>query len=110
MLSAINSVFEEFRSQFFGRSGVQFWWGGFDLTVLLFNGRATPAPAGSGYIMRYDLDAEHLNAGFWAGDDERPGARPLRLRGAASPGLRGGADGARLRRLGRGHGRVDDAL
>jgi hypothetical protein len=72
VLSAINPVFEEFRSQFFGRSGVQFWWGSFDLTVLLFNGRATPAPAGSGYIMRYDLDAEHLNAGFWAGDDSAP--------------------------------------
>jgi Family of unknown function (DUF5996) len=69
VLSSINVVFEEFRSQFFGRSGVQFWWGSFDLTVLLFNGRATPAPAGSGYIMRYDLDAEHLNAGFWPGDD-----------------------------------------
>jgi hypothetical protein len=72
VLSAINAVFEEFRSQFFGRSGVQFWWGSFDLTVLLFNGRATPAPVGSGYIMRYDLDAEHLNAGFWAGDDSAP--------------------------------------
>jgi Family of unknown function (DUF5996) len=24
--------------------------------------------------MRYDLDAEHLNAGFWPGDDRAPGA------------------------------------
>jgi Family of unknown function (DUF5996) len=72
VLSSINSVFEEFRAQFFGRSGVQFWWGSFDLAVLLFNGRATPAPADRGYIMQYDLDAEHLNAGFWAGDDNAP--------------------------------------
>ena len=41
VLSSVNAVFEEFRSPFFGRSGVQFWWGGFDLAVLLFNGRAT---------------------------------------------------------------------
>lgn len=72
VLSTVNGVFEEFRSSFFGRSGVQFWWGSFDLAVLLFNGRQTPAPEDQGYIMRYDLDAEHLNCGFWAGDDSAP--------------------------------------
>ena len=44
VLSSVSAVYEEFRSPFFGRSGVQFWWGSFDLAVLLFNGRATPAP------------------------------------------------------------------
>ncbi len=73
-LSSINSVFEEFRSTFFGRSGVQFWWGSFDLAVLLFNGRPSPAPEDRGYIMQFDLDAEHLNAGFWTGDDSAPDA------------------------------------
>ena len=68
-LCSIDGVFGQFRSGFFGRGGVQFWWGGFDLTVLLFNGRPAPAQDDRGYIMRYDLDAEHLNAGFWAGDD-----------------------------------------
>ena len=72
ILSATNAVYEEFRSQFFGRSGVQFWWGSFDLALLLFSGRPAPAPVDRGYIMRYDLDAEHLNAGFWAGDDNAP--------------------------------------
>jgi Family of unknown function (DUF5996) len=72
ILCSTSAVFEEFRAQFFGRTGVQFWWGSFDFAVLLFSGRATPAPADSGYIMRYDLDAEHLNAGFWAGDDSAP--------------------------------------
>jgi hypothetical protein len=72
VLSAINGVFEDFRSQFFGRTGVQFWWGSFDLTVLLFSGRKVTAPDDRGYIMRYDLDAEHLNAGFWPGDDAVP--------------------------------------
>jgi hypothetical protein len=72
VLCSTNAVFEEFRSAFFGRSGVQFWWGTFDLAVLLFPGRATPAPTDRGYIMRYDLDAEHLNAGLWPGDDSAP--------------------------------------
>jgi hypothetical protein len=74
VLSSVNGVFEEFRSRFFGRSGVQFWWGAFDLAVLLFNGRPATAPTDRGYIMRYDLDAEHFNAGFWAGDDVAPQA------------------------------------
>jgi hypothetical protein len=74
VLSAVNGVFEEFRSEFFGRTGVQFWWGSFDLAVLLFSGRKLTAPEDRGYIMRHDLDAEHVNAGFWPGDDTSPHA------------------------------------
>lgn len=72
LLASVVSVLEEFRSSFFGRSGIQFWWGTFDLAVLLFTGKKLTAPEDRGYIMRYDLDAEHLNAGFWAGDDDSP--------------------------------------
>ena len=72
VLASVQGVLEEFRAPFFGRSGVQFWWGSFDLTVLLFNGRKVEPPDDRGYIMRYDLDAEHLNAGFWPGDDNAP--------------------------------------
>jgi len=72
LLASIQGVFEEFRSGFFGRSGVQFWWGAFDLAVLLFSGKHEAVPDGTGYIMRYDLDAEHMNAGFWPGDDSAP--------------------------------------
>ena len=71
-LCTIQGVFEEFRSGFFGRSGIQFWWGAFDLAVLLFNGEHAAAPDDKGYIMRYDLDATHLNCGFWPGDDSAP--------------------------------------
>jgi len=74
LLGTIDGVLEEFRSQFFGRSGVQLWWGAFDLSVLFFNGRHMQAPDDKGYIMRYDLDAEHMNAGFWPGDDNAPQA------------------------------------
>jgi hypothetical protein len=72
LLTSLNDVFEEFRSDFFGRTSVQFWWGGFDFAVLLFTGRKLAAPDDKGYIMRYDLDAEHFNAGFWPGGEEGP--------------------------------------
>jgi len=72
VLCSISGVLEEFRSGFFGRSGVQFWWGAFDLAVLLFSGEHAAAPDDRGYIMRYDLDAAHMNAGFWPGDDATP--------------------------------------
>jgi Family of unknown function (DUF5996) len=74
LLASIAGVFEEFRSPFFGRSGVQFWWGTFDLAVLLFTGKQVTPPEDLGYIMRYDLDAQHMNAGFWPGDDANPEA------------------------------------
>lgn len=72
VLCAIQGVLDEFRSTFFGRSGVQFWWGAFDLAVLLFSGERLVAPDDRGYIMRYDLDAQQLNCGFWPGDDSSP--------------------------------------
>jgi Family of unknown function (DUF5996) len=72
ILGSIDAVFEEFRSSFFGRSGVQFWWGGFDFCVILFTGRKVDPPDHRGYILRYDLDAEQMNAGFWVGDDAHP--------------------------------------
>jgi uncharacterized protein DUF5996 len=69
VLTDVQAMFDAWRSPFFGRSGVNFWWGGFDLTVTLFNGRhAVPRP-GSNYLMRYDLDAGHVSVGFWPGDD-----------------------------------------
>jgi hypothetical protein len=75
IISAVNGAFEEFRSPFFGRTGIQFWWGGFDFCVLLFTGRHAAPPEDRGFILRYDLDSEHLNAGFWPGDDATPEPR-----------------------------------
>jgi hypothetical protein len=72
VLASLDGVFEEFRSGFSGRTGVQLWWGAFDFAVLLFSGRQVAAPDDRGYIMRYDLDAELMNAGFWPGDDNAP--------------------------------------
>jgi len=67
-ITAIRNVFDEWRSPFFGRTGVEFWWGAFDLTVLAFTGRRATPPADANFIMRYDLDAEFLALGFWPGD------------------------------------------
>jgi hypothetical protein len=69
LISDVHAVFESWRSPFFGRSGVTFWWGGFDITVGLFNGRHAIPRTGSNYLMRNELDAEHLTIGFWPGDD-----------------------------------------
>jgi hypothetical protein len=74
VLSAVYGIFDEWRSTFFGRTGLQFWWGSFDLAILRFSGRHADAPDDRGYIMRYDLDAEFVNAGFWVGSDEAPSA------------------------------------
>lgn len=74
VISAVRGVFDEWRSPFFGRTHVPFWWGAFDLAVLRFTGKKAVAPDDRGYIMRYDLDAEFLNAGFWPGDDSSPNA------------------------------------
>ena len=110
VLATVHGVFDEFRSPFFGRSGVQLWWGGFDLAVLLFSGAQVRAPEDRGYIMRYDLDAEHLNAGFWPGSDDAPAGHLLRLHPPAPAGLRDGSRRARRRRLGRGPRPVGAAL
>ena len=70
LITDVHALFDAWRSPFFGRSGVNFWWGGFDITVALYNGRHATPPAGSNYLMRHDLDAEHLTVGFWPGNDE----------------------------------------
>jgi hypothetical protein len=72
VLAAVQGVFDVWRSRFFGRTGLQFWWGAFDLAVLRFTGRRVEAPTDRGYIMRHDLDAEFMNAGFWPGGDDAP--------------------------------------
>ncbi len=65
-------IFDAWRSHFFGRSGIQLWWGAFDLALILFNGRHFPAPADRGYLMKYDLDAELMNCGLYLGDENTP--------------------------------------
>ena len=67
-LTAIHHVFDAWRSPFFGRTGLGFWWGAFDMTAMLFSGRHATPRAGASYIQRFDLDAESVVIGFWPGD------------------------------------------
>lgn len=67
--TAASNIFDTWRAHFFGRTGVQLWWGAFDVAVILFNGRHAEPPLDRGYIMKYDLDAELMNAGLYFGDE-----------------------------------------
>ena len=104
VLCAVDGAFEEFRSSFFGRSSIQFWWGAFDFCVLLFSGRRAAVPDDTGYIMRYDLDAEQMNAGFWPGDDKN------RRRRASTPTSCRDRRAARRPPFGRRHAAWEEAL
>jgi hypothetical protein len=69
-VTATAGTFDAWRSHFFGRSGVQLWWGAFDVALLLFNGKHVAPPTDRGYLLRYDLDAEMMNVGLYPGDDK----------------------------------------
>ena len=68
--TATAGVFDEWRSHFFGRSGIQIWWGALDVSLLLFSGKHVPAPTDRGYLMKYDLDAAMMAAGLFYGDEK----------------------------------------
>ncbi len=63
------SIFDAWRAHFFGRTGIQVWWGALDVALLLFNGKHVVPPTDRGYIMKYDLDAELMNVGLYYGDE-----------------------------------------
>lgn len=69
IVTATAGIFEAWRAHFFGRTGIQVWWGALDISLMLFNGKHVPPPTDRGYLLRYDLDAELLNVGFYPGDD-----------------------------------------
>ncbi len=69
VMSSAQGVFDRWRAPFFGRTGLQLWWGALDLALLLFTGKHVPPPLDRGYLFRYDLDAEMMNAGLYPGDD-----------------------------------------
>jgi hypothetical protein len=71
-VTATAGIFDEWRSHFFGRTGIQLWWGALDVALLLFSGKHAPPPTGRGYLLKYDLDAEMMNAGLYPGDETTP--------------------------------------
>jgi hypothetical protein len=72
-LAAMLPLFETFRAGFIGKaSPVHFWWGGFDLAVTRFSGRAAPPHPGGvpglpDRVTREAYSHEVSSAGFWAG-------------------------------------------
>jgi len=71
-LSLMSVVFDEWRSGFFGRTSLQFWWGGFDLSSGIFNGERCERPTDLGYIMEWDFDAQVVSPGWWPGNEKHP--------------------------------------
>jgi uncharacterized protein DUF5996 len=67
--TATGGIFDRWRAHFFGRNGIRLWWGGFDLALILFNGKHVPPPLDRGYLFKYDLDAALMNAGLYYGDE-----------------------------------------
>jgi hypothetical protein len=70
--TATAAVFDDWRSHFFGRAGIQVWWGALDVAIILFNGKHVAPPTDRGYLMKYDLDAELMNVGLYYGDENTP--------------------------------------
>src|SRR5579862_2273575 len=59
------------RAPYRGRSTrVNAWWGGFDLAVSIFSGRAAEPPSND-FIMRNSMNAEEISVGWWPGDFRR---------------------------------------
>ncbi|MEM7677845.1 MAG: DUF5996 family protein, partial [Myxococcota bacterium] len=69
----IHRVFSEFRAGFIGKvSPVHFFWGGFDLAVTRFSGRAAPKHPGGvpnfpDWVAQEAYSHEVSSAGFWPG-------------------------------------------
>ena len=68
--TATARIFDGWRGHFFGRTGIQVWWGALDVSLLLFTGKHVEPPTDRGYLMKYDLDAEMMNAGLYYGDEK----------------------------------------
>ena len=70
VLVSVDSVFQEFRARFIGKSSpVHLFWGSFDLAVTRFSGSRAPERPGADAITREAYSHEVISAGFWPGTD-----------------------------------------
>lgn len=68
VLLSVNSVLQEFRARFIGKSSpVHFFWGSFDLAVTRFSGRRAPDRPGADAVTREAYSHEVSSVGFWPG-------------------------------------------
>jgi hypothetical protein len=76
----IHDVLTLFRSAFKGKSSpVQFFWGGFDLSVAFYTGRKAPRknakiPGLPDHVLQDAFNRELIECGFWPGNDAFPQA------------------------------------
>src|SRR5215470_2652201 len=71
ILLSVDSVLNEFRSGFIGKSSpVHFFWGSFDLAVTRFSGRRAPERPGADAITREAYSHEVSSVGFWPGSGD----------------------------------------
>jgi len=94
ILLSVDSVFNQFRSAFVGKSSpVHFFWGSFDLAVSRFSGHRAPERPGADAMTREAYSHEVSSVGFWPGSGdikdaafysytvpEPPGFKDARLR------------------------------
>ena len=70
ILVQVNSVFEEFRARFIGKSTpVHLYWHHADLAVTRFSGKKGPDMEGGTAADKEAYSHEVISFGFWAGDD-----------------------------------------
>lgn len=70
ILFRVNSVFEEFRGRFIGKSTpVHLFWHHADLALTRFSGRPAPVMEGGTAADREAYSHEVISFGFWAGDE-----------------------------------------
>ncbi|HEY1925664.1 MAG TPA: DUF5996 family protein [Candidatus Acidoferrum sp.] len=71
ILASSNSVFQDFRAAFIGKSSpVHFFWGSFDLAVTRFSGRRAPDRPGADPITIEAYSHEVSSVGFWPGSGD----------------------------------------
>jgi hypothetical protein len=71
ILLSVDTVFNQFRSSFIGKSSpVHFFWGSFDLAVTRFSGRRAPERPGIDALTREAYSHEVSSVGFWPGSGD----------------------------------------
>lgn len=70
ILTQVDSVFQEFRGRFTGKSTPpHLFWHHMDLALTRFSGRTAPVREGAGLVEREAYSHEVISFGFWAGDE-----------------------------------------
>lgn len=88
ILLSVDSVFQEFRTRFIGKSSpVHFFWGSFDLAVSRFSGRRAPERADADPVTREAYSHEVSSVGFWPGSGDMQGPAFYSYTAPAPPGF-----------------------